>query len=228
MKLDEKVQCSICRRRQHVYSRYDGINVLSEGNVSGKKIVLFDNEHERQEPIGQYGEVLFRKYYPEKDGGFSASDFEARGLFMGIITAVICAELYAFLLKHNIRIKMSKGIPDFVSDQFSAIIPEAIIIPIFLIVRLGFEASSYGTFTNFLIEIVQKTLVGVGSILIGTTIASFFNTFFWFFGFIEQQWCGGHGLIVVCRLIRKLEIFKQGSSLVRPFIGTMDYANFFI
>lgn len=25
-----------------------------------------------------------------------------------------------------------------------------------------------------------------------------------------------------------LEIFKQGASLVRPFIGTMDYANFFI
>lgn len=30
-----------------------------------KKIVLYDNDGERQEPIGQYGEVLFREYYPE-------------------------------------------------------------------------------------------------------------------------------------------------------------------
>ncbi|HCM87287.1 MULTISPECIES: 6-phospho-alpha-glucosidase [Enterococcus] len=30
-----------------------------------KKIVLYDNDEERQEPIGQYGEVLFREYYPE-------------------------------------------------------------------------------------------------------------------------------------------------------------------
>ncbi|MGO3602288.1 MAG: PTS sugar transporter subunit IIC [Enterococcus malodoratus] len=164
-----------------------------------------------------------------KDGGFSASDFEARGLFMAIITAVICAELYAFLIKHDIRIKMPKGVPDFVSNQFSAIIPAAIIIPIFLIVRLGFEATSYGTFTNFLIDIVQKPLVGIGSTLIGTTIASFFNTFFWFFGI--------HGTAVVGAVMdplwyaaqfENLEIFKQGESLIRPFIGTMDYANFFI
>lgn len=30
-----------------------------------KKIVLYDNDEKRQEPIGQYGEVLFREYYPE-------------------------------------------------------------------------------------------------------------------------------------------------------------------
>jgi len=49
-----------------------------------KKIVLYDNDEERQEPIGQYGEVLFREYYPEleeyvyttdKETAFKGMDF---------------------------------------------------------------------------------------------------------------------------------------------------------
>lgn len=164
-----------------------------------------------------------------EDGGFSAADFEARGLFMAILTAVISAELYAFFIKHDIRIKMPSGVPTFVSNQFSAIVPAMLIIPIFLVVRILFEFTDYGTFTNFLIEMVQKPLVGVGSTFIGTIVASCFNTFFWFFGI--------HGTAVVGAIMdplwyaaqfENLAIFKQGAELARPFIGTMDYANFFI
>ena len=30
-----------------------------------KRVVLYDNEAERQEIMGQYGEILMREYYPE-------------------------------------------------------------------------------------------------------------------------------------------------------------------
>lgn len=32
-----------------------------------KKLVLFDIDAERQEPIGKYGEILFRERFPELD-----------------------------------------------------------------------------------------------------------------------------------------------------------------
>lgn len=163
------------------------------------------------------------------DGGFASIDFEARGLFMAMLTALITTRLYAYLIHKDVRIKLPKSVPSFVSNQFSAVVPAFIILPLFLIIRLAVGATPYGTVTNMIIELIQAPLVGIGTTLGGTLFASFLNTFLWVFGihgtsvtgaFMDPLWYAAR--------FENLEIFKQGINLIRPHIATMDYANFFI
>ena len=42
-----------------------------------KKLVLFDIDPERQEPIGKYGEILFRERFPELDFSYTTDIKEA-------------------------------------------------------------------------------------------------------------------------------------------------------
>ena len=42
-----------------------------------KKLVLFDIDAERQEPIGKYGEILFRERFPELDFSYTTDCREA-------------------------------------------------------------------------------------------------------------------------------------------------------
>lgn len=164
-----------------------------------------------------------------EDGAISASSFEAQSLFMAIITALIVSEIYAFLIKRNVRIKMPESVPSFVSSQFSAVVPAFIIVLMFLIIKLLFELTPYGDLTTFILHTLQQPLLGFGSSFIGVIVASLFNSFFWFFGI--------HGTAVVGAVMdpiwfqaqfQNLEVFKQGAELMRPYIATMDFANFFI
>ena len=41
------------------------------------KLVLFDIDGERQKPIGQYGEIMFKERYPELDFSYTTDPAEA-------------------------------------------------------------------------------------------------------------------------------------------------------
>lgn len=160
-------------------------------------------------------------------GGFSAGDFEAKGLFTGMITALISAEIYCRIIKANLVIKMPSSVPPSISRSFAALVPAAVIIPLFLLIRLAFSLTPYVTVNEFIIQVIQAPLTNIGTSLVGTLTASFFNSFLWLFGI--------HGTAVIGSIMdplwyaarfENLAAYKAGLSL--PYIVTMDYANFFI
>lgn len=162
-------------------------------------------------------------------GGFAGSDFEAKGLFAAMLTSLVSTSIYSFIIKKKWVIKMPEAVPSFVSRQFTALIPAAIILPLFLVIRIGFAATEYGSLTNFVIQVLQLPLTNIGTSLMGTLVASFFNSFLWLFGI--------HGTAVVGAVMdplwyaarfENLSVFQQSVDAARPFIATMDYANFFI
>ena len=92
------------------------------------------------------------------EGGYAASSFEASGLFTAMLTALLATKLYAVLLKKNLKIKMPESVPSFVSRQFEALIPATIIVILFLVIRLAFAATPFGTVTNFIVTVIQMPL----------------------------------------------------------------------
>ena len=162
-------------------------------------------------------------------GGFAGSDFDAKGLFAAMLTAIVVTNVYSFIIKKNWIIKMPEAVPSFVSRQFTALTPAFVLLPIFLIIRFIFAATSYVTLSNFIIEIFQAPLVNMGTTLVGTLIVSAVNSVLWFFGI--------HGTAVVDAIMgpvwyaarfENLEVFKAGVDAVRPFIATQDFANHII
>ena len=140
-------------------------------------------------------------------GGYATSSFDSAGLFTAMLTALIATKLYAVLLKKDIKIKMPSTVPGFVTRQFEALIPATLIVILFLILRLIFEATPYGTVSNFIVTVIQMPLTNIGTTFIGTIFITVLNSILWFFGI--------HGTAVI-------------DSFIRPYIATQDFANLII
>ena len=164
-----------------------------------------------------------------EDGGFAVSNFEAQGLFTAMITALIATSIYSYTVHKNWIIKMPESVPSFVSRSFNALIPAAVVLPIFLIIRLVVSLTPYDTVTNFIIQVLQMPLASITTSLVGTLFASFLNSFIWFFGI--------HGSSVVDSFMdpiwyatraENLAIYQTAVTAARPYIVTMDSINFFV
>src|SRR5699024_11251346 len=83
-------------------------------------------------------------------GVIPTSTLGAEGMFLGIFTAFISAELYRFFVQKNWAIKMPAGVPEAVSRSFSALIPITMTLSVFLIVRIIFSYTPFETVQNFI------------------------------------------------------------------------------
>lgn len=164
-----------------------------------------------------------------EDGGFAVSNFEAQGLFTAMITALVATSIYSYVINKNWIIRMPESVPSFVARSFNALIPAAVTLPVFLIVRILVSLTPYGTVTSFVIQALQMPLANITTSLIGTLFASFLNSFIWFFGI--------HGSSVVDSFMdpiwyatraENLAIYQTAATAVRPYIVTMDFINFFV
>lgn len=122
-------------------------------------------------------------------GAIPTSSLGAQGLFLGIFTAIISAELYRFFVNKNWVIKMPAGVPEAVSRSFSSLIPIGLTLTVFLLVRILFSYTPYETVQNFIYTVIQQPLTKLGSGLGATIVAVILIQIFWFFGL--------HGQIIV-------------------------------
>ncbi len=164
-----------------------------------------------------------------EEGGYATSSFEASGLFTAMLTALLATKLYAVLLKKDIKLKMPESVPSFVSRQFEALIPATFILILFLIIRLVFAATPFGTVTNFIVTVIQMPLTNIGTTLIGTLFITVLNSILWFFGI--------HGTAVIDSFMgplwyaarfANLDVFEASTTAVRQYIVTQDFANHII
>ncbi|ELY4320254.1 PTS sugar transporter subunit IIC [Cronobacter turicensis] len=65
---------------------------------------------------------------PYKDGQISTQYFSGQGIFTALITAIYASEMYAFLKRHNITIRLPKEVPTGVARSFEILIPVVVIV----------------------------------------------------------------------------------------------------
>ncbi|MGV3353110.1 PTS cellobiose transporter subunit IIC [Streptococcus orisratti] len=136
--------------------------------------------------------LLLTPFYTQTDGGETVSNvlsldrLGAKGMFLGMITAFIAAELYSRFSNKGWQIKMPETVPPAVAKSFAALIPGTLTLSIFL----GINAIVTGVFNvnlhDVIYQVIQKPLVGLGSSLGATLIALFFVQLLGFFGLHGQ------------------------------------------
>ena len=161
-------------------------------------------------------------------GGFNDFDFGAKGLFTGMISSLISTTIYSKIIKKDLIIKMPDSVPPSISSSFMALIPAGVVIILFVIIRYVFILTPYESANEFILNVLQIPLLGVGTSLIGTEItAGFFNTFFWIFGI--------HGTLIVQSVMQpiwdtakyaNLAAYQAGTAL--PYIVTTEYLDHFV
>lgn len=106
----------------------------------------------------------------------------SRGLFTALVVAIVSAEIYVKAVKAKLTINMPEGVPPAVSKSFAALIPCALTILVFWLLRLLIDASPYENIHTVLQEFVAAPLTGIGGSLFGALLFMFLVHFLWFFG----------------------------------------------
>lgn len=160
-------------------------------------------------------------------GVIPTASLGAQGMFLGIFTAFISAELYRFFVQKEWTIKMPPGVPGAVAKSFSALIPITLTLSLFLIIRILISYTTFETVQNLIYTVIQGPLTVLGSGLPATIIAVLLIQVFWFFGL--------HGQIIVNSVFdpiwytlneQNLAAFQAGTEL--PNIITKQFVDSFL
>ncbi|WP_303972780.1 PTS sugar transporter subunit IIC [Streptococcus merionis] len=115
-------------------------------------------------------------------GGITASYMAAKGVFVAILLGLISAIIYDWFIKHNIQIKLPDAVPPAVSRSFSAIIPGAVIISMWLAVYGFLDANHLPNLHELAQTIIGGPISLIGSNIIGVILVAGLNSLFWFVG----------------------------------------------
>lgn len=104
-----------------------------------------------------------------------------QGMIGAIIVGLIVPPIYCWFLKKNIRIKMPAGVPEGVTNAFSALIPAFVILTgaavIHGICSIGFDTTGI----EIIYKVVQTPLQKMTDSLGGAVLMCFTGPFLWFF-----------------------------------------------
>lgn len=128
--------------------------------------------------------MLLQPFSLTETGSFSIDMnlLGAEGIFTAIVVAIIVVSCMKLLVKHKIYIKMPAGVPEMVERSFKALTTVAFVSVIFLMVKIGFAATSFETFPNLIAIIIQAPLKALGSNFLSFLILMGVVNALWFFG----------------------------------------------
>lgn len=152
----------------------------------------------------------------------------AKGLFVGMIVAVLATESVRFITNKGWIIKMPQGVPPTVAKSFASLIPAALTMLMFTVIRLFFTLTSFETIHNFVYTILQVPLTSLlGDSLGGVLASNFFIGLFWSVGI-----AGGDIVQSVMSPIwislsaNNLAAFEMGTAL--PHIVTQQFNSIYL
>lgn len=106
----------------------------------------------------------------------------ASGVFSAIITALISANVYVFLMKHNITIRMPQGVPPMVAQVFAGLVPCVVCAILFMIIRIAFASLPFGSMHSAIYTLIQTPLKNIGGNIWAIVFIATFAQLLWFFG----------------------------------------------
>ena len=105
-----------------------------------------------------------------------------KGLLSAMLISYFVVRVVKFCIEKNIRFKMPAGVPKFVVDGFSVLIPGLFLVTLASIVKYLFSLTSIGTFHNLIYVILQTPFKKVGLSLVGAIITEVSGTLAMFLG----------------------------------------------
>lgn len=113
---------------------------------------------------------------------YNVSYLGTQGIFVAIISGLLVSRLLAFIVQKDIRIKMPDGVPPMVSESFSSLIAGSIILVIFIIIKVLFSMTPYGTANDCIYSLIQTPLQSLTGNLPAFIICLLIAQLLWFFG----------------------------------------------
>ena len=150
----------------------------------------------------------------------------SQGLFTSIIVSLLTVEITRICMQKKITIKMPEGVPPFLSDMFSSIVPLVINVTLFFSVNLLISNFIPGSSLPSLIETILAKPVSAVNSIPGAILVSVLILVMWC--------CGVHGMMVFMPLTTPItmaafaanaELFAAGQApIFHPIFMTQAIA----
>ena len=124
----------------------------------------------------------------QEEGAVSADVFintsylGPKGIFLGLIVAIVATKIYCFIVDKKWTIKMPEGVPEQVSNAFIALIPAFTILIVFSAVRILFSFTKFETANDFIYSLKQMPLQSMACSLPTFIVLVILAQVLWFFG----------------------------------------------
>ena len=105
-----------------------------------------------------------------------------KGMITAILVGWAVGFIYSWFMKKDIKIKMPAGVPEGVSNAFSALLPATIIILGSMLGYIFFKVVTGGTFVEWIYRVIQTPLQGLSDSIGAVIIITFLIPFLWLFG----------------------------------------------
>src|SRR5471030_2151946 len=125
---------------------------------------------------------------PYHDKQISTQFFSGEGIFTAILTSIYTTEVYAFLKRHNITIRLPKEVPTGVARSFEILIPVIVIVATLHPLNLFIQAATGMIIPEAIMQLLAP-LVSASDSLPAILISVFICQVLWFAGI--------HGALIV-------------------------------
>lgn len=116
------------------------------------------------------------------DGAYALLDFSSESMFLGIIVTLVTIKMIEFLERRAFTIKMPDSVPPEIARSFKSLVPILVVLLFWIIVKVLFEHTHFGTPGKFFSVVLQQPLLYLGNSIFSQLIAEMMISLFWFFG----------------------------------------------
>lgn len=161
----------------YMYAKNEGHEPLAAGMLALGVFLTVTNEFVMFTPDPKNAAAQFKV-----GGVFSQDWMGGKAMVLSLIVGLVVGALYSWFLAKDIKIKMPEGVPTGVANQFSALIPSAIILTgaFFILVLCKFFCEM--SFGELIYKVIQAPLQGVSDSPFGVVVVAFCIPFLWWFG----------------------------------------------
>lgn len=145
-----------------------------------------------------------------------------KGVITAILMSITSTELYRYIVKKNLVIKLPENVPPMVYKSFFSLIPGVAVVAFALLVN-GIFLTMGKSMHEFIYDILQVPLQGLTASPIAITIVAGLNGFLWWFGIHPTVVNSIVNPLLNANSVENLELFKQGTlTLENANIGTIQ------
>jgi len=196
------------------------LDAMSAGTISLAAFILSTPFNFLFTPVGAKAGVMVT-------GAISKNFLSSKGLFVALLIGIVSTEIYRWIVKKDIVIKLPEGVPPSVGKSFAALIPGFIVLFVIWVIRLLVELTPYENINNLVMTVLGEPLKLVGLTLGGTIVAELFVTILW--------GCGLHGTNIVKGVMEPIWYGAMGDNMTAyqahqplPHIVTQQFFDNFI
>ncbi len=145
-----------------------------------------------------------------------------KGVITAIIMSITSTEIYRFVVKKDLTIKLPKNVPPMVYKSFASLIPGIVVVAFSLLLN-GIFLSLGKSMHDFIYDVLQVPLQGLSATPIAIIIVAGLNGLLWWFGIHPTVVNSIINPLLNANSIENFELFKQGIlTLENGKIGTIQ------